>query len=377
VFLKLTEFIYCEFNICFLNFIFEFIYWIFDINCFEQNILLASLFPIITKKQKNKSKSTRENSAEWKNLAVKIYEQFTNKTQRNSILDENKGKSGIYLWSNSLNGKIYIGQSKDLGNRRQGRLIRYLNPSYLKFVKGASLIRNAFLKYKPESFILAILEYCPIHMLDQREQYWLDLLKPEYNILNFVKSSCGYKHTNNTLAKMRGKRPNFSPSKEHRAAIAFAAKHRENNQAFKEAISKRVGFTVYVYDVVGNLINTYNSILRLKKAYNITMHHKTLYKQIAAGTLFNGHRFSLTPLNFSSLNSPILKLDNPNKARIISCINTLNSHLSKDLKSLTSAALYIKEIEGKSDRATIRNYINSGKLYKNKWLINESIYKKT
>jgi hypothetical protein len=58
-------------------------------------------------------------------------------------------------------------------------------------------------------------------MLDQREQYWLDLLKPEYNILKFVKSSCGYKHTDNALAKMRGKRPDFSPSKEHKAAIGL------------------------------------------------------------------------------------------------------------------------------------------------------------
>lgn len=104
VFLNLTELIYCEFNFYFLNFIFEFICLIFDIHCFDCNILLTSLIPIITKKQKNKRRSTlpilnggRENPAEWENLAVKIYEKFTNKTQRNSILDENKGKSGIYL----------------------------------------------------------------------------------------------------------------------------------------------------------------------------------------------------------------------------------------------------------------------------------------
>jgi hypothetical protein len=66
-------------------------------------------------------------------------------------------------------------------------------------------------------------------------------------------------------------------------------------------------------------------------------------------------------------------LNNPNKPRIINCINTLNSNLSKDLKSLTSAAKYIKEVDGKSDRATIRNFINKDKLYRNIWLIKESI----
>jgi hypothetical protein len=99
------------------------------------------------------------------------------------------------------------------------------------------------------------------------------------------------------------------------------------------------------------------------------MNHKTLYKHIAAGTLFNGLNFSLIHLNSSSINIPVKKLNN--KPRIINCINTLNSNLSKDLKSLTSK--YIKEVDGKNDRATIRNYINKDKLYRNIWLIKESI----
>jgi hypothetical protein len=85
--------------------------------------------------------------------------------------------------------------------------------------------------------------------------------------------------------------------------------------------------------------------------------------------LFNGIKFSLIHLNSSSINIPVKKLNNPNKPRIINCINTLNSNLSKDLKS----SAYIKEVDGKSDRATIRNYINKDKLYRNIWLIKESI----
>ena len=103
---------------------------------------------------------------------------------------------------------------------------------------------------------------------------------------------------------MEGKRPYLSPSKEHRKAIAFAPKHREYNQA--EAMSKRVAFTVYVYDLLpygaGKLINTFNSILRLKKAYNITMHHKTLYKHIAApDTKWRREELYLITINFHKL----------------------------------------------------------------------------
>jgi hypothetical protein len=39
-----------------------------------------------------------------------------------------------------------------------------------------------------------------------REQYYLDLLKPEYNILKIAGSSLGYKHSENTLAKLRGRK---------------------------------------------------------------------------------------------------------------------------------------------------------------------------
>jgi len=57
-------------------------------------------------------------------------------------------------------------------------------------------------------------------------------------------------------------------------------------------VSNREGKTVYFYNSSGKLINTYSSIIRLKKAYGLTMHHKTLYKYISQGMLFNNHTFS-------------------------------------------------------------------------------------
>lgn len=342
-------------------------------------IKINSAFSVSVANAGRKAKSGRRvrigsNLLDWKKFAVKIYNPILNIAQRNVMLDENKGKSGIYLLENTKNGKKYVGQSIDLGNRRQGRLIRYFTPSYLHR-KGASLILKALIKYKPENFIVAILEYCPVNQLDTREQHWLDSLKPEYNILKFARSSRGYKHTQISLNSMRGRRPHFIPSASHRAAIGLAASklNRVYDQQFKDNISKRVGFLVYVYDITGGLITTFDSVIKLKKAYNIKLHHKTLYKHIAAGTLFNGHRFSLTPLNLESFNSlaPALKLNNPNKGRHINCINTLNTDLSKICDSLLSAAKHIKEVDGKSDRETIRKYIDSGKLYKNKWLISE------
>lgn len=83
---------------------------------------------------------------------------------------DNKGKSGIYLWSNNTNGKCYVGQAKELGGK--GRIDRYFRPSYLTSVSlGNSAIRSALVKYGLEGFTLAILEYCPVQSLIEREQY--------------------------------------------------------------------------------------------------------------------------------------------------------------------------------------------------------------
>jgi len=86
--------------------------------------------------------------------------------------------------------------------------------------KRKTAIYNALLKYGFKNFKLEILEYCaegvnPV----EREQYFLDLLKPEYNILNKAGSlfptrsgallgreSEGFKHKAETLEFFKNER---------------------------------------------------------------------------------------------------------------------------------------------------------------------------
>jgi group I intron endonuclease len=65
------------------------------------------------------------------------------------------------------------------------------------------LINKALLSNGYSIFRLEILEYCDKERLIDREQYYLDLLKPEYNILDFAYSSLGFKHSASTLKKMK------------------------------------------------------------------------------------------------------------------------------------------------------------------------------
>jgi hypothetical protein len=99
-------------------------------------------------------------------------------TNKLKILKLNKGKSGIYIWVNLNNNKSYVGSAIDLSNR----LKRYYSISFLEREIIKSKIYRALLKHGYSNFSLDILEYCKIDVLREREQYYLDTLKPSYNI---------------------------------------------------------------------------------------------------------------------------------------------------------------------------------------------------
>ncbi len=62
-------------------------------------------------------------------------------------------------------------------------------------------ICSALLKYGYSSFSLEILEYCDKNDLIEKEDYYFQLLKPEYNILSKAGSSLGHRHSDETRKK--------------------------------------------------------------------------------------------------------------------------------------------------------------------------------
>lgn len=130
-------------------------------------------------------------------IPVKTYKNITK--EKHLIYLENKHKPGIYCWHNINNNKIYIGSASDL----RYRLYNYLSISYLKryTLNYNSLIYKAILKYGYNEFHLHILKYCEINELIKWEQYYLNILKPKYNILKKARSSLGFKHSDETRLK--------------------------------------------------------------------------------------------------------------------------------------------------------------------------------
>lgn len=118
-----------------------------------------------------------------------------------SVLKENKNKSGIYKWINTVNNKTYIGSSTNL----YARFKNYYSKNFLnrELITNNSCIYKALLLYGHDKFSLEIVEYCNKEFLIDREQYYIDILKPEYNILNKAGSSLGFKHSPETLLKFK------------------------------------------------------------------------------------------------------------------------------------------------------------------------------
>lgn len=115
-------------------------------------------------------------------------------------IKENRGKPGVYRWTNIINGKSYIGSTTDLNRRFR----EYYNFNYLNLPKyKGMLIIKALLKYGYSNFSLEILEYCDKEKIREREQYYLDLIKPKYNVLTTAGASDGYKHSEEALLKIR------------------------------------------------------------------------------------------------------------------------------------------------------------------------------
>jgi len=111
-------------------------------------------------------------------------------------------QSAIYMFKNTINSKIYIGQSVDVYSRyskhKKSEFSSCINPT--RFV-------NAIKKYGFNNFEFSIIEFVEKENLTIREQFWMDFYKSYlrefgYNACPAAGSPFGYKHTKETREKV-------------------------------------------------------------------------------------------------------------------------------------------------------------------------------
>jgi group I intron endonuclease len=280
---------------------------------------------------------------------IKSYEDaYANKKE---IYKDNKNKAGIYRFYNKINGNFYIGSSTNLKNR----FVRYFDLNYISRVRNELSISRALIKYGYSNFRLDILEYYDNSKLKllEREQYYIDLLKPVYNIEKIAGSSAGRKLSDETkqlISESLKKRYLIHPSankgkthtEETKILMSIARKGSKNpfygnkhSEASKELIRK-------------SKIGKKQSI-ETREARSTTL-GQPIY-------LYKINKDLNLEVELSKIN-PLLHKDKliPNSAITASDNSVL---LEKQFKSLRKLGEYL----GVS-HSTISSYLNSGKVFK-------------
>jgi group I intron endonuclease len=88
--------------------------------------------------------------------------------------------SGIYMIKNLVNGKVYIGKTKNLYRRRHQHFQELKKNKHLN-----NYLQKSFNKYGSENFEFIVIECAKNELLGKREYYWCEYYKS-------YQRSCGY-----------------------------------------------------------------------------------------------------------------------------------------------------------------------------------------
>lgn len=192
---------------------------------------------------------------------------------------------GVYIWTNKLNGKQYVGSSKDLSTR----LSDYYMNSYINYQVShsrGSTISAAILKHGLSNFSLQIIVLGPSHNREsisvdsdfiQLEQYYLNRYILVYNIRRIA---LGPASTSNANPLKGIKNPQYG--KQGSEGAAWKNKHSPEQKALwsltrsttifvYDAFSLTFNCIVYGYERLAHLlgvhVNTATRIAKLRSVY--------------------------------------------------------------------------------------------------------------
>ena len=144
-------------------------------------------------------------------------------------------KSGIYKITNLTNQKFYIGSSVNIYNRFHTH-----STKLKKNVHFSRHLQASYNKYGKDNFIFEVVEYCQKELCVEREQYYLDTLKPQYNKRTDATLNLGVKNSKETREKIsKGLK------------LAFLEGRKEG-----KCVN---GIPVVLFDVKGNKLQEFNS----------------------------------------------------------------------------------------------------------------------
>ncbi len=112
--------------------------------------------------------------------------EYNTKWYKNNIEKDHKAveknhssvPTAIYMIKNIINGKSYIGASIK-PYRRVKQHLSYYQPDTR--ICGSTAIASEIYEYGKESYVWGVIEYVSEKLLSEREKYYINKYKPEYN----------------------------------------------------------------------------------------------------------------------------------------------------------------------------------------------------
>lgn len=274
---------------------------------------------------------------------------YTNPDEHKGLIArQNKGKSGVYRWVHKDSGKSYVGSSTMLNDRFR----RYFNHSYLSSSKrGASLICMALLKYGYAGFRLEILEYCPLSIVLEREQFYIDKLNPEYNILKIAGSNLGYKHNEASLKLMSDASKSRNESEEVLKFKREIMLERKLSSDHLERMAKNNPFRVSI--ILTNIETGENKEFTsmIQAALFLDVHMTTVKRYLVNNKPYKGYMITKATSNLDSSSASSLT----NSKQAIELTNSVTG-ITKQFSTMKAAYQFL----GISPRR-LSNYLNNNK----------------
>lgn len=187
-----------------------------------------------------------------------------------------KGKCGIYSIFNLQNGKRYIGSSVDLYNRLHEHWHNLKNnKAHNKH------LQYAWNKYEEENFSFNILEFCEPEERFDREQYYMDFMKPEYNFVANVTANLGR-----------------DVSEEQRKKISNTLKEKYKSGELKPHIRQEILKECWIYDI-SNWTLAYKCKTYTEAAQKIEVDRDTISTEKIKGRIYKNKYIILrSPLKY-------------------------------------------------------------------------------
>jgi group I intron endonuclease len=182
-------------------------------------------------------------------------------------------KSGIYQIINLTNGKVYIGSTCSLGDRKSRHLKELRNNTHHSII-----LQNAWNKHGEENFKFEILELVEDKsQLINREQFYFDTLIPTYNICKIAGSCLGIKHSPERIAKNILSRKNIVRKIRSREEVETSnlklKATRQNDPSILLRNKQSKYKSVIQLDQQGNFIAKHPSLKQAAEITNIHISH--------------------------------------------------------------------------------------------------------